>query len=846
MVKSKRESSILKTLFLGLFLFFYSVQTFSLEKNKSEFTPFFQEKDLSFSNRAQCAQEALKPAHSIFLIIDGYNAGKLAHSLGQDLLQQNLLKNKQELELQVNEALKQFRFRVTRLSLRILEKQLKKYLGDSDRIEQEPFYYCSAIKNFSALQSATHFGLADASHLESLAQAALSWQNNLTHCFDEDVDSRYSALQIDIPTRGLLSWNKVGFDFWKSFRHELSIEWRKQLDLNLSTKESISPYEKSSPYDKLFRSISLEESLMIIPNGCQSLQLPKCDEETMALSGIRQGLQAEGQLNFKFQDLENNIYSKGLPVYTGDFLKMLLKSKNINQSTEWIQQLRKNYILMRGSIKNRFFNALHSLSLLQNKELNFVEKIQSFTEKELLNNNQELYQMCAEIRIAADPEIDFLTSSIKKLKEIDSINDVSKKMNLDLEKTITQFFILSEKLLPLCNRWDKSHFWIKDSEISSPWLREMFELPPLTKTVLPKENRCNDPISCIRNYTESLVSIYSTSNYIKSFLQTQNKIPAYSLANPYVEAMSCQVYDPEFWKRRTKQMAFGDALTTVLSTMVFPLYFDTHLAPPKVTSLKRLVEDGVLKYKPELTREKVQTTLIADFGSLYGAPCAISISPNSGQAAYVYAFEGISLNYCKENSQSNSFSSGASEVSHDSPATKTLCGGCSLNFKSTASYAVSAGVGHKILPPFAFLIRGLLRYKQGQQNPVDIPRSQQINIEAVTKTFLKHGKIPPDCVEELSLGLSCYKNVCAAKVAQYLEQNYSAVVKNVELETSGSEADQSASVFNENPTYQRAWVETNLCDGKIVLNILCRKEDSFFWAGDKLYGVSASCRKKLK
>ena len=74
----------------------------------------FEMNNLRFSNRAQCAVDSEKPTDTVFLIVDGYNAGKLGNSLGR--------LNGQEPTEVANESMRQFRIATAKLTQLVIDK----------------------------------------------------------------------------------------------------------------------------------------------------------------------------------------------------------------------------------------------------------------------------------------------------------------------------------------------------------------------------------------------------------------------------------------------------------------------------------------------------------------------------------------------------------------------------------------------------------------------------------------------------------------------------------------------------------------------------------------------------
>lgn len=848
---------------------------------------------LQITNRAQCALDSEKPADSIFIMIDGYNAGKVANSIAKIVGQ-----NPDELS---KRAMREFRLSIAFFTLNIMNKMssgqlpllptnlktadlpryaqlnqacesnnadcrnLDSYLAEIwkqagqkssllsvDRFSKNNFPLndykdrlgCYYIKKFSALQGQLHSADVDQTNLQDIALAYMNEADYLTGCFDanENLSDRYVTLQIDRQTHPD-NLEKQGFDYWNSLKIYLSWAWRHTSDL-----EVMSP-----TFGKVFKSIALEESLIFAPNGCRSMIKPACDSDYLSVNSIRELAKNDASKAEQFKTVpmgtEAELLDKGVRAVNNDFLG----TRSYKSAEDWLANFRKNLVQARGNIKNRYQAAVTNLNLLQD-QMGVAGLIQSltlesnsFAETEQMKN--ELYYMCTEIRLAADDNIDFLKTDIEKVALLKNMTQMQYSERRGMEQHVQFFKELAQNIIPVCSELEKQNYWnspatyIVNKSGFAPWAKDMLQIKDSADTIVPKFNPavydampllswratsvspaqviCNNSVDCVRLAIKSMVDLYAVSTYADGLIPLSGQSTAANIFNPYSELKTCKIYDPWFQTRRMNKVFVADLISTALfGWNVLPIYIDINYSAPKVSSFNQLVEDGVIKFDPRVEKSEVQRSIVADFGPLVGAPCAVSLNNNGLKTFDFYSFTGITVNYCDSKQANEVIATKPSDVATGAKQGRSFCGGCSLNF--TAGMTKASMTGPNPVKLLVYMFRTFSKLFTAQQDRVNIPISWQVNPAYAAEVYNKYGKIPSFCVEQLGQGLRCFSDTCAAKAAQVFEQTYNTRVNDVYVRNSGGNQE---SGDNYKSTEKEAWVKSDLCDGETIMRFSCNERN---------------------
>lgn len=866
---------------------------------------------LTFTNRAQCALDSEKPTDSIFLMIDGYNAGKVGHSVAKINgwnTDQYSKKAMQEFRLAVGYMATTIMNKLTRghlplLPLNIKTSGLSRYQAVSALCEQNPGnctelnqylseiwrnagtrkqlekvdtfsrkhfplhaekdrLACYYVKRFSPLQGQLHSPEVNQTNLQEIALAYLNESEYITHCLDADdnLENRYVTLQLDWSTNQN-SLGQQGFDYWNSFKIYMSWAWRYSREI----------YGMSPVFGRLFESIALEESIVFAPNGCKSMVKPSCDSEYLSENSIRE----LAKINAKSVEHSENVpdgvqqelINKGVRAVNDDFLG----TRGMNTAGEWLGNFRKNLVNTRGQIKTKYQAAVQNLNLIQDNlgvqliaETISSDLRQYGATQQLMN---EYYYLCTELRLAGDDKIDFLKTRIDKVADLKNMTQEQYSDRRKISDHINFFRSLSSQVLPLCDQLEKSNFWNKGDYLVNkagfaPWAKEMLSIQasdtevPVAKTfktgspLLGWKNRnvtaenaiCYSGADCARLSVKSIIDLYAVSTYADALVPLAGKVATPNLFNPYSELNSCKIYDPWFNTKRMNKAFMSDLANTALfGWNILPIYIDATASAPRVASFNQLVNNGIIKFDPRLEKSNVQKSLVADFGPLVGAPCAIALNNNGVKNFNFYSFTGLTVNYCDSKESNEVIGNNPNDFVNSKQKARTLCAGCTLNFNAVASAASSTLVGTfnpaKLL---VYLFRTFSRYHDAKADKVNIPKSWTVNPAYAAEVYKKYGTIPSHCVDQLGKGLACYSNMCAAQAARYFEVTFGKKAHEVYVRSQ----DNDSSQFSTSGSLE-AWVKSDLCKGETVIKFYCDERKTERFSVQSVYGFTKSCRNAI-
>jgi hypothetical protein len=817
---------------------------------------------IRLTNRAQCAEDSHSPSDTVFLILDTYNAQKLAHNYAAS--------QKLDSKIWVEKAALEYRMSMTHNTLTVMNKILlgqlpllpvnlknprlplqqyqkivsscksllrcpeldnyfqkiwkaadvtdevsRKTMIEIDQFTDGHFITqtrsvgryqtvsvtnrieCSLLKKFSPLQINLGSNLAGKTEIEQIAKAYLNRNNYIASCYSqgEDINNDYAALQIDIMMDSAL-WKSIGFDFWNSVRIYSSWTWRKT--------DLVTPMSRT--YNRLFKSIALEESMMIIPNGCQSVTPQECNEKNLSENAIREFAKVDSNLKEYTSSLpagpEKLLISQKPPPVNTDILKIF----GTESSNDWIEKFRDKFIRARGVSHARVQTFLQTLNVLStNFKVETAEKgfqtLLKLAESGNQNAKTDLYYSCQELRTAFDLTLNQYRKQIElafRSPQLQRMNQNNDRVLLVLWNYVEQ---VANKVLPVCDQANEKRLaTVPHADFSSkklrPWFQEYvydkratneIDDPGLKKSVLRNEplflwNRsqgiiqgnvlCYDESDCVRLVVESSMELAAASKYASAFVNEENGLQSASLFNPYAELTACSIYDPWLMSRQAYKGLFKDIVNTALFGWNFlPIYVDATQPLPKVSSFQTLIEDGVVKFDPKIEKQRSLLTLYADLGPLLGAPCQLSFSETGKDMVLApYYISGVSVVAC-DGSKEKSIEVRSGEIENGENKSISKCFSCSIYFESALAQATN-----KLSTSFAPLKLGISIFKtisnfvSAKADQVNIPIEHTINPVYAAEIYHRHGSIPEMCIEQLTRGLQCFENVCAARAAKAFEQ----------------------------------------------------------------------------
>jgi hypothetical protein len=873
---------------------------------------------LHFTNRAQCALDSEKPTNQILVLIDGYNAGKTAHSLariqGFDTDQYS------------KRAMREFRLTVAFMTLDIMNKMIRGQLpilpanikgaplsryvsalknceqakGDcqdlnnyiagvwaragqkNDLLAYDNFTRanfpqhktpdrlgCYFIKKFSGLQGQLQNAEVTQANLQDVAVSYLNSADYITGCFDTDetLDNRFVTLQIDWETNAA-TLEKQGFDFWNSAKLYLAWAWRYSNQL-----ETMSP-----TFGNIFKSIALEESILFTPLGCKSMTKPACDSTYTSINSIRELAKVSVTSGEHYQNvpdgLDQEMLKKGVRGVNNDFLGTVA----FPSAQEWLGNFRKNLVQTRGLMKTKYQSAVQNLNLLQDKLGAGVLSQSLNSDLKFAGNSEqvsnELYYLCTELRLAGDDQLDFLKSDIDRLAQLKNMTQMQYSERRSLTDHVAFFRSVVGTVLPVCTQLEKSNYWNRgdytvDKSGFQPWAKEMLNISqkPEEGAPAPFVSRpysgtpllawkdaagltssvvCTNAIDCTRLMIKSMIDLYAVSTYADAMVPMAGAVSDPALFNPYAELKTCKMYDPWFNTNRMNKVFMTDLANTALfGWNILPIYVDADWTAPKVSSFKQLVENGTIKYDPRVEKSKLDNSMVADFGPLTGAPCAVSLNNNGLRTFDFYSFSGITVSYCDSKQNANVISNDPKDVASSGRRDRTFCGGCTLNFTAVASAASVSTLG--IVNPAKFVVylfRTFSKYFDAKKDKVNLPKAWDVNAAYAADVYKKYGQIPTYCVEQLGMGLRCFKDICAAQAADFFEKNYGGKVTDIYLRQDDTPPPGKGDHYAPDTSMKKAWIKTDLCRGETTMTFKCSPSfpESFRASTSNVVPISKSCR----
>lgn len=676
----------------------------------------------------------------------------------------------------------------------VLEKTFEKKQFNSEM-------KCHYLKKFSPLQAQLYGTKPDKQALESIARAALDSGKYLADCndFSAQTNLQVAAYQLEIPNLNDKRWKDKGFDYWNSLKLYFSWAYRNAPQMK----------ELASPFASVFKGVAIEDSVLIVPNGCKSITAPKCDGDFLAQQAMREFAKED----FKKTALNLDIMTSVPEGPQDDLLTDPFTSVNVDEldlggfanAEAWLANFRENFAGTRALMKKKLIKSISMLNitkakispdkiadLLEQKFSTLISSSVSTPETEQLKN--DLYYLCAEFNFADHDEFSFLKGKLEILKEttlVDGlVSDISEEKTRDL---FNYYSVIADKVMGGCFELNQKKVWddsfTLDKTGFSPWyvqkvydnkfkstskeknLEYLKSNTPLlawksySNTNSYEDVICTNSSDCSRKVLRSIIDLYSVAQYASTFWNLEQKIKTPALFNPYAERTACKVYDPWFKTKSTLFHLFTDMSQAALSVATpGVIYGRLDLKPGQVTSFRQMVKDGKISYDTRYERSRITTSLVADFGPLLGVPCMISVTGQPENPYDAYRFAGVSVGACHSNDDNDLNVRTASDYDENDRSVHSECISCRLNFESVASSLTRLA---PTVGPSFFLFRAVFRLYKGLKDPHNIPRSWETNPNYVSETYRRfNGSIPKSCVRSLRKGKRCLANTCETKVAE--------------------------------------------------------------------------------
>lgn len=817
-----------------------------------------QFRPLEYTNRSRCAIQSASPTRSMLVVGDSYDAGRLAFNLKSNTSLASGLAISEDEMMTVFRTSVAFTFRTVVQKLlsgdlpyvsgptadpnfesllkncerqtgcRKLEEKIEAlWLGlrptsgglkldsslDSLRAKKRAAQIgCHKVSKFTALHSHLNKTRPQASDLAEIAQLLSGSSQGPSSCdAGESGTDRHFLLQVDLLLIDEATFEARGFDFWNSVKTYATWAWRKSPEVQ----------RHMGRFGKLLPSLSLEEQVLLVPNGCRSMTLPKCELQRLSLDAVRELAKPPGVPSGFEQSLpegpQADLIQRGARSVNNGFL-----GTGASDATAWVKNFVTRFNEARWVSRNKLQGALRTARLLERvPNQSLLNDIRADLETyDAAKNHALASQMaavCLEARVLEDPALRLLRPDFENVMKAGLLSTETSAQSR-LQSAAASALELARSLRPLCESLERSLFQSRRSDSKtfswsylSDWSRE--RMGPLVaqdeaQASLDPESRargwprpqtylnlvspssvspvsvssggrstaidiCRSPLACAQLIFKSYVDIYYVATWSAAF-QNARKLKDTNLFNPYAEMTACRIYDPWFATEQANADLTQRLIVSALSApLPAPLFFESTEKRPRAIALTAKQTPNLLapdlKFEATYAGEESRKTFFTDLGPLTGAPCAVQYSNEYGVPFQVYGVSGVTVNFCSDGKK------GIADASDDgttrqSSAKYSVCGGCTVNATgavSAASYVAPPG-------PLRFMfgaMRAFGLYSDATKDSVNRPISFTVNPSYVVDAYRENGsKIPASCTSSLTQGYRCHSDICAAHAAEVFEQ----------------------------------------------------------------------------
>ncbi|HAZ14935.1 MAG: hypothetical protein A2X86_21395 [Bdellovibrionales bacterium GWA2_49_15] len=812
---------------------------------------------LEFSNRAACALLSSKPTRSVFVFIDAFNAGKAGHARG--------LQSKTDPAALSKEATKLFRIWTTQLAVEIADKITKGELpllpvdengrwpqyfaatktclnnkkqlscpamndflsdvwarshmprpgwGDLGITQELDFFPksinpsigCHIVKKFSAFHS--HLGTQGIDHgvLTNIGVDSMTPEQSLDSCFaydKNDTDSRFTTVQLDMADiSNEKEWDKVGYRFWQTFKLFFSWGWRYAPE-----------YQKEfGEFRQAFASLAFEDSVMLVPNGCRTVEKPQCNDQGLGVDAMR-AARFLGQTHAAVMEVPAkpiDILFQGVVRNVNNDELELLKSENADA---WYRDFKGKLSGVRSEMINKLTTGMTKLQIITYllKQEQLSGDIKQLLEQPKLDAN-EIYLACMEFNLAKN---DLFDDIHQEIRNIGNSNELDSLLKVNISKAVPDYIkyyeALTETMSSFCktleargvlinkkpdifkslNRW--AYFIMRPKERDA-YDYQCTKTPDniscpenLSKRYLVSANThpamgsgsdsgsgsglstvpndiviCKTPLECARTVLDSLVSVISVRRYAQAFLPLKDTIQNPDLFNTYSMPVACKLYDPWLKQRNAWKLFLADLGSSVLYGLTCGA-FSVRLVRPagsSVLSFRELYQNNTVEYDPRMTRERAQVEFASNLGFLFGIPCSVSLGNYVGGRDLNY-YNGLSIGSCYNHGDTTyqiDPNGSRPDISNEHSRAYKACFKCGFDPLSVTSFACQSNWVTRVIGVGVGIFQGVLRLVSNLRDPNDIPRMTPANINEISAIFENNGKIPKFCHFNMKHGFSCRKS----------------------------------------------------------------------------------------
>lgn len=704
----------------------------------------------------------------------------------------------------------------------------------------EPNIQCSYLRKFSPLE-AQLFGTKPSKELmDQLGNAANHAEDYLADCkdFTKQESVKVASFQLKIQNLDTKEWSKQGFDYWNSMKIYFSWAFRNAPEMK----------QFAYPFQTLFSAVAIEDSALIVPDGCKSITPPKCENDYLNQNAIRAFSSNDYKKEAANLDFMTSVPEGAqLEVLKDPFTEVnkdILGLGKFETSDAWAENFRENFSGTRSLIRKNLLKSVSTLDMISKKiplasmTSKIVEYFSPILKGEKPSNELELknqlYYLCAEYTFAGNGEVSFIKSKLDLLKKVTLLDGViSTVVDQSSSDYFNYFDTLSKDVNRLCSSFNQSKvfngdFHLDKTGFSNWYIEKVYEnkitssqdaynlnaleknQPLLSYSSYSQSKKLSDVIcvnapDCARKVLKSIINLYAATQYADTFWSLDNTVKSPDIFNPYAERTACRVYDPWFKTKSTLFSAFTDVLQGALATVAPGAVFGTFdLQPGRAVSFNQLVSEGKIKYDTKYSKTKIQSSLAMDFGNLLGVPCGVSVSRSNNANPYeILRFNGISTRACTNNETNVLTVNSGSEVGQNETKKFSGCVVCALNFEEVSSSVTRFVPGGQ---SSFFLIRALVRLYKGFKDPLNIPRSWTVQPELVRMSYNAFkGNIPEFCVGELSKGRPCMPNSCESEIASLMFNKTNSKVLSID----SSHVDKGFALVNVDKCKQPVRLRTN-------------------------------------
>lgn len=844
--EAKMKVLNLLALIIGTLMFFISQSVLAITFNMAP---------LEFTNRAGCAALSQKPARSVFLQIDAFNAGKAGFAQGIEI-QRSTPNTDPAIKGQL--AAHEFRLWSTHLAFNIIEalktgklpllnedgsspaiyknavdkcllkkqflscKTMNEMLSEmwSRSKMKSPHWQelglnesnffpkslqtnaaigCHIVRKFSAFHSPLKTQEVENGTISNIAIEAFKPENSLDSCFStqDGKDPRFTTVQLDIANiANEKDWDQFGFEFWHSFKLFYSWAWRYAPEYT----------EEYGSLKQSFSSIAFEDSVMLLPNGCRSIELPKCDSDGLN-SDVLRAAKFLGTTHPAISELPpkpiDALFSGKAEAVNNDALG-LFKAEN---ASSWSRDFKDKLSALRFDMQRKLNTGISKLQIITN--LINVEDVNQDIAQVLADSNydrNETYLSCMEFTLAKNnlfADIDAEIQSLNNTQELQSILLADTGKNLknyveyykSLASTMENFCKQLEvrgrataanndpDMFKSLNEWA---FDILRPNEKNAYQGQCLQNPNhpacpknLDKKFLvtrPHQTRgngdeftiCKTSLECARIVLDSLVSVISVRRYAHAFLPLDNIMSSPDLFNNYASPTACHLYDPWSKQRNSWKLFVADLGSALLEGASCGAFKFNVLELPKdeVIGFKEIQEQEQVNYSAITKHDTMKYIAGVDYSFLPGLTCGAAVSNMIINQQTINIRPGyyaeMQVNACDGKSNTEyTIDRNVKLDPHLNKVVKTdknisqTCFRCSIGLSALAQNACVVPLVGQIAATGVGLFQGVMRLVSNLEDKDNIIKTSELNIDQISESYKNSQTMLPECHKKLKKGITC-------------------------------------------------------------------------------------------